>query len=72
MHSYAKKKKLFQKLPNVEFVFDPNNINHLNNILYDLISSNKHQSLTDETFVELDYLAAKRSDKTKAYVSMWM
>ena len=66
----AKKEKLFQKLPHVDFVLGPNNINQLNNILDDLISTNKHQILTEETFVEPDYLLSKRNDKIKAYVSI--
>lgn len=67
----AKKDSLFQKLPHIDFVLGTNNIHELNHVLDELIATRKHISRTDDHFEhELDYLAAKRDDKVKAYVSI--
>lgn len=67
----AKKDAIFQKLPHVDFVMGTNNIHDLNNILDQVLATGKQTFKTDDHFTyELDYLAAKRDDKVKAYVSI--
>lgn len=67
----AKKESLFRKLPHVDFVLGTNNISHLNQVLDEVIESGKQSIRTDTQFEEnLDYLAAKRDDKVKAFVSI--
>jgi tRNA-2-methylthio-N6-dimethylallyladenosine synthase len=67
----AKKETLFQKLPHVDFVLGTNNIHDLNNVLDEVLSSRKFTVRTDDQFThELNYLAAKRDDPIKAYVSI--
>jgi tRNA-2-methylthio-N6-dimethylallyladenosine synthase len=67
----AKKDKLFQKLPQIDFVLGTNNIHDLNNVLDEVISSGSKVFRTEDHFThELDYLTAKRDDKVKAYISI--
>lgn len=67
----AKKETLFKKLPHIDFVLGTNNITDLNTVLDDVIADKKQIALTDDKFEEnLDYLAAKRTDKVRAYVSI--
>ncbi|MDF2549326.1 MAG: miaB [Chlamydiales bacterium] len=67
----AKKDSLFRKLPHIDFVLGTNNIHDLNHMLDQLLLSGKQQHKTDERFsYELNYLAAKRDDPIKAYVSI--
>lgn len=67
----AKKNSLFQKLPHIDFVLGTNNIHELNNVLDEVVSSQKQMIRTDDKFEhELDYLNAKREDSVKAYVSI--
>ncbi len=67
----AKKDALFQKIPHIDFVLGTNNIHDLNNVLDEVLSTGKQTVKTDDQFhYELDYLSAKRDDKTKAYVSI--
>lgn len=67
----AKKEAIFQKLPHVDFVLGTNNIHDLNAVLDDVVSSGKQVIRTDEQFSQdLDYLATKRDDKVKAYVTI--
>jgi len=67
----AKKDSLFQKLPHIDFILGTNNIHDLNQVLDDVLTSGKQSIRTDDHFeFELDYLAAKRDDKVKAYVSI--
>lgn len=67
----AKKDTLFQKLPHIDFVLGTNNIHELNNVLDDVLASDKQIIRTDDQFqFELDYLGAKREDKVKAYISI--
>lgn len=67
----AKKETLFQKLPHIDFVLGTNNIHELNYVLDEVLASNKQIIRTDDRFTfELDYLAAKRDDTVKAYVSI--
>jgi len=67
----AKKDNLFKKLPHVDFVLGTSNIHELNNILDEVLATGKPAHRTDPQFTqELDYLAAKREDKVKAYVTI--
>lgn len=67
----AKKESLFRKLPQIDFVLGTNNISDLNNILDEVMQTNKPAIKTDSTFEEnLDYLVAHRDDKVKAFVSI--
>ncbi len=67
----AKKETLFQKLPHINFIIGTNNIHELNNILDDVLATDKQIIKTDDHFQhELDYLSAKREDKVKAYISI--
>jgi tRNA-2-methylthio-N6-dimethylallyladenosine synthase len=67
----AKKDQIFHKLPHVDFVLGTNNIHDLNIVLDEVLATGKQVIRTDDTFeYELDYLAAKREDKVKAYVSI--
>lgn len=67
----AKKESLFHKLPHIDFVLGTNNIHQLNDVLDEVLSSGKQTIRTDDQFsFELDYLAAKRDSKLKAYVSI--
>lgn len=67
----AKKDSLFLKLPHIDFVLGTNNIHDLNFVLDEVLSTGKQIHRTDDRFTfELDYLAAKRDDKVKAYVSI--
>ncbi len=67
----AKKESLFRKLPHIDFVLGTNNIHHLNEVLDEVLVSGKQSIRTDDQFTfELDYLAAKRESKIKAFVSI--
>ena len=67
----AKKESLFKKLPHIDFVLGTNNITDLNEVLNDVVQTNRQQIRTDKEFEEnLDYLVAERKDKVKAYVSI--
>lgn len=67
----AKKDTLFQKLPHIDFILGTNNIHDLNTVLDEVLSTGKQSIRTDDQFsFELDYLSAKREDRTKAYVSI--
>lgn len=67
----AKKDSLFQKLPHIDFILGTNNIHDLNTVLDEVLATGKQTIRTDDQFsFELDYLSAKREDKTKAYVSI--
>ena len=67
----AKKDSLLKKLPHIDFVLGTNNIRDLNHVLDEICSSDKKLVLTDTHFEEnIDYLAAKRDDPYKAYVSI--
>lgn len=67
----AKKETLFRKLPHVDFVLGTNNIGDLNQVLDEVIDTGKQAIRTDDQFEEnLDYLAAKREDPVKAFVSI--
>jgi tRNA-2-methylthio-N6-dimethylallyladenosine synthase len=67
----AKKESLFQKLPHVDFILGTNNIHDLSNVIDEVLFTGQQAIKTDEEFShELDYTAAKRSDKYKAYVSI--
>ncbi|MDR2540123.1 MAG: tRNA (N6-isopentenyl adenosine(37)-C2)-methylthiotransferase MiaB [Chlamydiales bacterium] len=67
----AKKDSLFHKLPHVDFVLGTNNINDLNEVLDEVLLTGKKTIRTVDQFEEnLDYLAAKRDDPIKAFVSI--
>ncbi len=67
----AKKEAIFKKVPHVNFVLGTNNIADLNEVLNDVIHTEKQTLRTDSAFEEnLDYLAAKRDDNIKAHVSI--
>jgi tRNA-2-methylthio-N6-dimethylallyladenosine synthase len=67
----AKKETLFRKLPHVDFVLGTNNISELGEVLDEVIQTGKQAIRTDDLFEEnLDYLAAKRDDPVKAFVSI--
>jgi tRNA-2-methylthio-N6-dimethylallyladenosine synthase len=67
----AKKANLFRKLPHVDFVLGTNNIHEFDQVLDEVIYSGKPTARTDPQFThEIDYLAAKRDDPVKAYVSI--
>ncbi len=67
----AKKETLFRKLPHIDFVIGTNNISDINNVLDEVLTTGRAQIRTDDQFEEnLDYLAAKRNDPYKAFVSI--
>ena len=67
----AKKETLFRKLPHIDFVIGTNNISDLNDVLDEVLLSGRQMIRTDDQFEEnLDYLAAKRDDPVKAFVSI--
>lgn len=67
----AKKDTLFRKLPHVDFVLGTNNISDLNEVLDEVLLTGKQTIRTVDQFEEnLDYLAAKRNDPIKAFVSI--
>lgn len=67
----AKKESLFKKLPQIDFVLGTNNISDLNNILDEVMQTNRQAIKTDSQFEDnLDYLIAHRDDKVKAHVSI--
>lgn len=67
----AKKETLFRKLPHIDFIVGTNNISDLNTVLDEVLTTGIPQIRTDDQFEEnLDYLAAKRDDPVKAFVSI--
>lgn len=66
-----KKESLFQKIPFIDFVLGTNNIHDLNQILDDILHTDRKQIKTDPRFThELDYAAADRANPLKAFVSI--
>ncbi len=67
----AKKETLFRKLPHIDFIIGTNNISDLNTVLDEVLTTGRPTIRTDDQFEEnLDYLAAKRDDPVKAFVSI--
>ncbi len=67
----AKKESLFRKLPHIDFVIGTNNISDLNQVLDEVLTNRERVIRTEDRFEEnLDYLAAKRDDPVKAFVSI--
>lgn len=67
----AKKETLFRKLPHIDFVIGTNNISDLTMVLDEVLTTGRPMIRTDDQFEEnLDYLAAKRDDPVKAFVSI--
>src|SRR3989304_5646058 len=67
----AKKDSLFRKLPHVDFVIGTNNISDIGNVIDEVLHTGKQAIRTSAQFEEnLDYLATKRDDPVKAFVSI--
>lgn len=67
----AKKGRLLEKFPHLDFVLGTNNIGDLNQILDELIDNNQPICKTDDRFEEnINYLVADRAYKVKAHVSI--
>ncbi len=67
----AKKESLFRKFPHLDFIIGTNNITDLNNVLDEVLYTEKQVLKTEDRFEEnLDYLSAIREDPHKAYVSI--
>jgi len=67
----AKKERLFQKLPNIDFVIGTNNISDLDNILDRIIETGKKQIKTDiQIDTNLNYFIANRENPYTAYVAI--
>jgi tRNA-2-methylthio-N6-dimethylallyladenosine synthase len=67
----AKKEALFRKLPHIDFIVGTNNISEINTVLDEVLETGRQTIRTDDQFEEnLDYLAAKRDDPVKAFVSI--
>ncbi|MDN3508226.1 MAG: tRNA (N6-isopentenyl adenosine(37)-C2)-methylthiotransferase MiaB [Simkaniaceae bacterium] len=67
----AKKESLFRKLPHIDFVLGTNNITDLNEVIDEVITTEKQAIRTLDQFEEnLNYDVAKRDDTVKAYVSI--
>ena len=67
----AKKDSLFLKLPHVDFVIGTNNISDIGNVIDEVLHTGKQAIRTSAQFEEnLDYLATKRDDPVKAFVSI--
>jgi tRNA-2-methylthio-N6-dimethylallyladenosine synthase len=67
----AKKDSLFRKFPHLDFVVGTNNITDLNNVLDEVLYTDKQILKTDDKYEEnLNYLVAERENKLKAYVSI--
>lgn len=67
----AKKESLFHKLPHIDFVLGTNNIHELNQVLDDVLVSQRQVVRTDDQFTyDLDYLSTKRNDKVSAFVTI--
>lgn len=67
----AKKESLFRKLPHVDFVLGTNNISDLNQVLDEVLETNRPSLRTEDRFEDnLDYMTTYREDKVKALVSI--
>lgn len=67
----AKKDSLFRKFPHLDFVVGTNNITDLGTVLDEVLYTKRPVYKTDDRFEEnLDYLAAKRDNPLKAFVSI--
>ena len=67
----AKKESLFRKLPHVDFVVGTNNITDLNDVIDEVITTEKQAIRIVDQFEEnLNYNVAERDDKVKAFVSI--
>jgi tRNA-2-methylthio-N6-dimethylallyladenosine synthase len=67
----AKKEKLLEKLPHIDFVLGTNNLHCLNDVLDQVLIQGRRVVQADATFsTELDYTVAQRDDPVKACVSI--
>ncbi len=67
----AKKDRLLQKMPHVDFVLGTNNLHDLDVVLDELLHTGLKTVHTDETFTqELNYIGANRKDPYRGFVSI--
>jgi len=67
----AKREKLLEKLPHIDFVLGTNNIHCLNDVIDQVLTTESRVVRADATFsTELDYTVAQRDDPVKACVSI--
>jgi tRNA-2-methylthio-N6-dimethylallyladenosine synthase len=67
----AKKSKIFENLPHVDFVLGTNNIHELNAVIDEVVRTGRQAIRVDDRFKEeLLYEEAKRDDPVKAHVSI--
>ena len=67
----AKKDSLFRKFPHLDFVVGTNNITDLSTVIDEALYTKKQVLRTEDKFEEnLNYLAAVRDSKLKAFVSI--
>lgn len=67
----AKKERLLEKLPHIDFVLGTNNIHCLNEVLDEVLAEGSRIVRTDPTFYqELDYHGAQRDNPVSACVSI--
>ena len=67
----AKKERLLEKLPHIDFVLGTNNIHCLNEVLDEVLAEGTRVVRTDPTFYqELDYHGAQRDNPVSACVSI--
>lgn len=67
----AKKSKIFENLPHVDFVLGTNNIHELNAVIDEVVRTGGQAIRVDDQFKEeLLYEEAKRDDPVKAHVSI--
>jgi len=67
----AKKDSLFRKFPHLDFVVGTNNITDLGTVIDEVLYTKRQVFKTESRFEEnLDYLAAHRDNKIKAFVSI--
>lgn len=67
----AKKELFFEKFPHVDFILGTNNIGELGEVLEGVLEKREKEIRVQERFEEnLDYLATKRDDPLRAFVSI--
>jgi tRNA-2-methylthio-N6-dimethylallyladenosine synthase len=67
----AKKERLLEKLPHIDFVLGTNNIHCLNEVLDEVLSSGARVAKADPVFCqELDYQGAHRDNSVSACISI--
>jgi len=67
----AKRQAIFRKFPFVNFVLGTNNIMDINDVLDEVLYSQKQVCRTEDSYEEnINYLVAKRDQNVKAFVSI--